>query len=97
VEAGDHSAIAARLLATADRLLPGKPVRYVAMSHHHPLYANGLRPYAQRGITILTTAGSSAYIRDLTTRPYRIEPDAQQRKPHEPKIELIDGTRIIED
>jgi glyoxylase-like metal-dependent hydrolase (beta-lactamase superfamily II) len=97
VEAGDYSEISARLLATADRLLPGKPVRYVAMSHHHPLYANGLRPYAQRGITILATTGNVAYYRDLTTRPYRIHPDAQQRNPREPKIEVIDGSRIIED
>ena len=97
VEAGDHSEIAAKLLATADHLLPDKPVRYVAMSHHHPLYANGLRPYAQRGITILATAGNVAYYRDLTTRPYRIHPDEQQRHPRAPKIEVIDGTHTIED
>jgi glyoxylase-like metal-dependent hydrolase (beta-lactamase superfamily II) len=97
VEAGDYSEISARLLATADRLLPDKPVRYVAMTHHHPLYANGLRPYVQRGITVLATAGNVDYYRDLATRPYRIRPDAQQRQPREPKIELIDGTRIIED
>jgi len=96
VEAGDYSEIAARLLATADHLLPDKPVRYVAMSHHHPLYANGLRPYAQRGITILATAGNVAYYRDLTTRPYRFHPDAQQRSPREPKFEVIAGTKVIE-
>jgi len=39
VEAGDHSEISERLLATAAHLLPDKPVRYVAMTHHHPLYA----------------------------------------------------------
>jgi glyoxylase-like metal-dependent hydrolase (beta-lactamase superfamily II) len=97
VEAGDYSEISARLLATADHLLPNRPVRYVAMSHHHPLYANGLRPYAQRGITMLATAGNVSYYRDLTTRPYRIHPDAQQRQPHEPRFEVIEGTRVIKD
>lgn len=97
VEAGDYSEISARLLATADHLLPDKPVRYVAMTHHHPLYACGLRPYVQRGITILATAGDVSYYRDLATRPHRIHPDEQQRNPREPKIELIDGTRIIKD
>ncbi len=97
VEAGDYSEISTRLLATADQLLPDKPVRYVAMSHHHPLYANGLRPYVQRGITVLATAGNVAYYRDLATRPYRIHPDEQQRHPREPKIEVIDKTRIIKD
>jgi glyoxylase-like metal-dependent hydrolase (beta-lactamase superfamily II) len=97
VEAGDYSEISARILATADRLLPGKPVRYVAMTHHHPLYACGLRPYAQRGITILATAGDTAYYRDLTTRPYRIHPDEQERSPREPKFEVIDKKRVIKD
>jgi len=97
VEAGDYSEISTRLLATADHLLPGKPVRYVALSHHHPLYAGGLRPYAQRGITILATAGDVSYYRDLTTRPYRIQPDQQQRSPGEPKFEVIDSIRVITD
>lgn len=97
VEAGDYSEISARLLATADHLLPDKPVRYVAMTHHHPLYASGLRPYVQRGVTVFATAGDVSYYRDLVTRPYRIHPDEQQRKPREPKFEVIDGTRILED
>jgi len=97
VEAGDYSEISARLLATADHLLPDKPVRYVAMTHHHPLYASGLRPYVQRGITVLATAGNVSYYRDLVTRSYRIHPDEQQRKPHEPKFEVIDKTHIIKD
>ena len=97
VEAGDYSEISARILATADSVLPDKPVRYVTMTHHHPLYANGLRPYVQRGITVLTTAGNVDYYRDLAERPYRIHPDAQQREPHKPKVEVIDGTRVIED
>ena len=97
VEAGDYSEISARLLATADHLLPDKPVRYVAMSHHHPLYANGLRPYVQRGVTVLATPGDVSYYRDLVTRPYRIHPDAQQRHPRQPKFELIEKTRILKD
>jgi glyoxylase-like metal-dependent hydrolase (beta-lactamase superfamily II) len=97
VEAGDYSEISARLLATADHLLPDKPVRYVAMTHHHPLYAGGLRPYVQRGITVLATAGDTAYYRDLTTRPYRIRPDEQQLNPRDPKFEVIDKKYIIKD
>jgi glyoxylase-like metal-dependent hydrolase (beta-lactamase superfamily II) len=95
VEAGDYSEISAQVLATADHLLPKQPVRYVAMTHHHPLYANGLRPYAQRGITILATAGNVEFYRDLTTRPYRIHPDEQQRQPREPKFEVIKDKYVI--
>src|SRR5258705_9320419 len=97
VEAGDHSEISARLLATADHLLPGKPVRYVAMTHHHPLYACGLRPYTQRGVTVLATAGDTSYYRDLITRPYRIHPAEPQRKPRGAQFAGRDGTHIIKD
>jgi len=97
IEAGDHSAISSRLLATADHLLPNKPVRYVGMTHHHPLYSGGLRPYAERGVTILATAGNVDFYREFTTRPFRIAPDAQQKSPREPVIQIIDEKLIIED
>ena len=97
VEAGDRSELSSRLLATADHILPDKPVRYVAMTHHHPLYASGLRPYVQRGVTVLATPGDVDYYRDLTTRPYRIHPDEQQLHPREPRFEVIDKSRIIKD
>jgi glyoxylase-like metal-dependent hydrolase (beta-lactamase superfamily II) len=97
VEAGDRSELSARLLATAEHLLPNKPVRFVAMTHHHPLYANGIRPYVRREITVQTTKGNVSYLRDLATRPYRIRPDEQQRHPREPKIEVIGDTRSIQD
>lgn len=51
----------------------------------------------QRGVTVLATAGDVSYYRDLVTRPYRIHPDEQQRKPREPKFQLIDGTHILDD
>ena len=97
VEAGDRSEAGEQILATAEHLLPKQPVRYVATSHHHPLYANGLRPYAKRGITILATPGNVDYYTDLVTRPYRIHPDAQQRAPGEPRIEVIKGKHVIKE
>ena len=97
VEAGDRSELGERILETAASVMPGKPVRYVAMTHHHPLYANALRPYVQQGVTVLATAGNVDYYRELTTRPYRIHPDAQQRAPKEAVIEVVKGTRVIKD
>lgn len=97
VEAGDHSDAGDAVLTTAAHVLPDKPVRFVVTSHHHPLYANGLRPYVQRGVTILTTSGNVDYYRDLATRPYRIRPDDQERDPGTATIEVVDGRRVLED
>ncbi len=97
VEGGDNSQIADRVLDTAEQLCPGKPVRYLATSHHHPLYTGGIRSYVDRGVTILTTKGNVEYLHDLISRPYRIQPDAWQISKREPVIEVIDGLRVIED
>ncbi len=97
IEGGDHSAQSEQILKTVRQICPNKEVRYVAMSHHHPLYAGGIRTYVQNGITVLCTPGNVDYIRDLATRPYRIQPDAQQRSPREPIIEVIDKVKVMED
>lgn len=97
IEAGDFSDVSERLLETAEALLPAKPVRYVAMTHHHPLYANGIRPFVRRGVTIFDTEGNLEYMRDLATRPYRIKPDRQQLERSEPIFEIVSGKRVIED
>ncbi len=96
-EAGDNSEISERMLATVENRFPEKPVRYVAMSHHHPLYTGGIRPYVYRGVTILATEGNVEYLTDLATRPYRIQPDAQHQDPLDPEFEIIDDLLVLED
>jgi hypothetical protein len=97
VESGGTSQVAEQILASAGHYFPDKPVRYLAMSHHHRISASGIRPYVQRGITLLATKGNVDYLRDLAARPYRLVPDAQQRSPMLPRIELVEGLKVIED
>ena len=97
IESGGTSENGAAILDTAEALWPDKPVRYLAMSHHHRISASGLRPYVQRGVTLLATPGNVEYLTDLATRPYRVAPDAQARAPREPMIETINGPRISQD
>lgn len=97
IESGGTSENGAAVLDTAQALWPDKPVRYLAMSHHHRISASGLRPYVQRGVTLLATPGNVAYLTDLATRPYRLAPDAQARSPREPVIQVVDGVLILQD
>lgn len=97
IESGGTSASGAAILRTAAALLPDKPVRYLAMSHHHRISAQGLRPFVHAGVTLLATAGNVDYLRELATRPYRIAPDAQARAPREPKIEVIGERHVLGD
>ncbi len=96
-ESGGSSAVAERILRTAESLCPGKPVRYLVMSHHHRISASGLRPYVQRGIRLLGTPGNRDYLQDLATRPYRLEPDAQAGAPQPLHFTGLEGRHVLAD
>ena len=91
------------VMAKAAELFPGKPVRYVVMSHYHFDHSGGLRTYVAKGVTILTTPGNKAFLEKMAAAPHTIRPDAQEREKKKPVIEtftgkktLTDGTRTLE-
>ncbi|HEX8832241.1 MAG TPA: MBL fold metallo-hydrolase [Longimicrobium sp.] len=54
-------------IALIERTLPGRPVRYVVITHHHGDHIGGIPAYAARGATILVAPGSEAYLRRMVT------------------------------
>jgi hypothetical protein len=86
-----------RVLATVAELCPGKPVRSLLMSHHHRLSSQGLRPYVQRGVTVFGTPGNRAYLEDLATRAYQLQPDAQARDPQPLRLQLVAERQLFKD
>ncbi|RZK88068.1 MAG: hypothetical protein EOO62_38225, partial [Hymenobacter sp.] len=62
------------LIEAAQKLAPGKPIRYFVAGHHHPHYLGGVRPVVQRGATVLVGAGDEAYVRYLATAPHTLRP-----------------------
>jgi glyoxylase-like metal-dependent hydrolase (beta-lactamase superfamily II) len=85
-------------------LAPGKPVRYVAATHHHSDHSGGTRTYFAEGATLVTTPGNVGYFQRMATRKFTIPPDSLQRNPRAPSIETIqnkkrvftDGTQTVE-
>jgi glyoxylase-like metal-dependent hydrolase (beta-lactamase superfamily II) len=59
-------------LALLERTLPGRPVRWVVLTHHHADHIGGLPAFAARGATVLVAPGSEAYIRRMTAVPRTI-------------------------
>jgi glyoxylase-like metal-dependent hydrolase (beta-lactamase superfamily II) len=47
-------------LAKIKETVPGKPIKYLVLTHHHSDHAGGFREYAAQGATIVTTAGTKA-------------------------------------
>jgi glyoxylase-like metal-dependent hydrolase (beta-lactamase superfamily II) len=78
--------------------VPGKPIRYVAPTHHHADHGIGVRPYIAEGVTIVTTPGNEAFMRDLANLKFELRPDALALKPRAPVVEVIDNkVRIFRD
>lgn len=78
--------------------VPGKPIRYVAPTHHHSDHGIGVRPYIAEGVTIVTTPGNAAFVRDLANLKFELRPDALALKPRAPVVEVIDNkARIFRD
>src|SRR5215510_3327595 len=49
-------------LAKIKETVPGKPIKYLVLTHHHSDHAGGFREYAAEGATIVTTPGNKSFL-----------------------------------
>ena len=64
-----NEARALAILAEAKRLMPNKPVRYAAISHHHADHTSGIGALVAEGSTILMHESNKPYFdRAFATR-----------------------------
>jgi glyoxylase-like metal-dependent hydrolase (beta-lactamase superfamily II) len=84
--------------------IPGKPIKYLVMTHFHIDHSGGIRAYAAKGATILTQEGNVDFVKGVLSRPKTIRPDSLAKASNAmPNVEgmkdmksLTDGDRTIE-
>jgi glyoxylase-like metal-dependent hydrolase (beta-lactamase superfamily II) len=91
------AASATAVLETVQRMMPGKPVRYVTFSHHHDDHAGGLRPYIVAGTTIVTTPLARRFVEHVANARHTMRPDELSLRPRQPSIETFTGKRVFTD
>ncbi|HEX8390826.1 MAG TPA: MBL fold metallo-hydrolase [Longimicrobium sp.] len=77
-----------------EKVFPGRPFRWLVLTHHHGDHIGGVQAYVARGATVLAAAGSEPYLRRMTriTRGFgRI--GGQAAAVAEPRIEGVTGRR----
>jgi glyoxylase-like metal-dependent hydrolase (beta-lactamase superfamily II) len=95
VEAPIGDGVAKNLLQKIRETIPGKPIRYVANTHHHSDHAGGIRTFIAEGVAIVTTPGNVAYFEKTAKRRFTLPPDSQQLSLQKPKFETITGGKRV--
>lgn len=84
-----------RTIAKIRELAPGKPIRYIAVTHHHDDHSGGLRTWIAEGAAVVTTPGNRGYFSRMATAPYTLVPDRQQDVRAPLRLELVEGGKRV--
>jgi glyoxylase-like metal-dependent hydrolase (beta-lactamase superfamily II) len=98
MEAPIGDGVSRQATAEIKKLFPGKPIKYVAVSHHHDDHAGGIRTYIAEGSTLIAMPGERAFFEKVAKSRFTIDPDALTQNPQPLKIELLkEGKRTLTD
>jgi len=104
MEAPGGDSVSRQAIAAIKRTIPGKPIRYIAVTHHHDDHAGGLRTYVAEGATVLALRNERPFFEKIVKSRFVLNPDTLSRTPQPLRIETItngkrvltDGKRIVE-
>jgi hypothetical protein len=85
------------VIEKARATVPGKPVTQVIVSHYHIDHTGGLRAAVSEGLTIITNRQNVEYVKEVTSRPAKLFPDALGRNPKVAKIIAVDDHLKLKD
>ena len=96
VESPNDDGQSIQSIEMAKKRFPGKPVRYLILTHHHVDHVGGMRTYAAEGATIVVGKGDGEYLRRVLARPETLNPEAP-KKPFKAQVIEVDGKWRVND
>jgi glyoxylase-like metal-dependent hydrolase (beta-lactamase superfamily II) len=95
LEAPGSSEGADQVIERIKQTIPGKPIRYVVMTHHHGDHIGGLRSFMAEGATVITTPGNRATVEAMAAAP---QSDRLAKNPRSPQFAFLEkGRRVLSD
>jgi hypothetical protein len=76
---------------------PGKPVKYLVLSHHHMDHTGGARTYVAEGATIIVPSPVKAHFEKDFAAAHTVNPDELQRNPRPAAIVEIGDRMSLKD
>ena len=85
------------VLNAARAKYPGKPVKYLVLTHHHMDHAGGLRAYAAQGASLVVGKGAAEHYRRVLAAPATRNPDLPARDLKATEIIEVVDKRVFSD
>ena len=83
LEAPGSSDGAEQVIERIKQTIPNKPIRYIAMTHHHGDHIGGLRSFIAEGATVITTPGNRSTVEAMAAAP---QSDRLAKNPRTPQL-----------
>lgn len=98
MEAPGNDFVSRQAIEQIKKTFPNKPIKYVAVTHHHDDHAGGIRTYIAEGATLIAAPGEKSFFEKVAKSKFTIDPDTLTRNPQPLKIEVLEnGKRVLTD
>ena len=84
-------------LAKIRETVPGKPIKYLVLTHHHSDHMGGFREYVGEGATIVTTSINKRFLESINDNGTSRLPKASLLKPNSLRVEAVNKKRVFQD
>lgn len=91
------AALAKKLQLAIEQTVPGKPLRYVVLTHHHSDHIGGLRGFANSDVTFVAGEAAAALAKEALTATSTITADHWNAANHSAGFDVVRGERVIAD
>ncbi len=92
------AALGRKYLRAIRQTVPDKPVRYVALTHHHSDHIGGLRAFAEAGVTFLAGENAARMTRTAVESRATLSGDEwRDAESGDVEIDVVSGERVIAD
>jgi glyoxylase-like metal-dependent hydrolase (beta-lactamase superfamily II) len=81
----------------AKKKYPGKPIKYLVLTHHHMDHTGGMRTYVAEGATVIVPKGDKAFFMEDTRRAHTVAADEEQKKHKAANIQEVVDQMVLKD
>ncbi len=85
------------VIKAAKEKYPGKPIKYLVLTHHHMDHTGGMRAYAAEGAAIVVGPGNGAHFRKYLAAPFTLNPDLASRDLSRTQVMEVADKQVFSD